>query len=312
MSGSCWFHILFIRHDGIVFGRGLLFPSLSRGLRNDVFQTLNSSPSEKLQLGRANADTPQGEAGGIISDLDMTRNGSEKPPPLRSVLTRPVAVSVANHGMLALLNAIVESYTPLVWSTPVKYGGLSLSPASIGLWLSLYGVMNGIFQLLFFPRFVNRFGPRRVFVFSLVSCAVIYSIFPLENLAVVVGGGPNMVVWLLIILQLSSLCVFDMGYGEFLRHARLLAQKLMRHAGVMYMYIASAAPNRQSLGAAYGLSQVATSIQSVLGPAAAGQLFTFSLTHNVLGGNFAYVVLVGVTCVALGVSTQLPRNTWAQ
>ena len=287
------------------------FLPFHEGMLNDVFQTLNSSPSEKLQLGRANADIPQGEAGSIISDLDMTRNGSEKPPPLRSVLTRPVAVSVANHGMLALLTVIVESYTPLVWSTPVKYGGLSLSPTSIGSWLSLYGVMNGIFQLLFFPRFISRFGPRGVFVFSLVSCAVIYSIFPLENLALVAGGGPNIVVWLLIILQLSSLCVFDMGYGMFFPHACMPIQILMRHAGVIYMYIASAAPNRQSLGAAYGLSQVATSVQSVVGPAAAGQLFTYSLTHNVLGGNFAYVVLVGVACVALGVSTQLPRNTWA-
>ena len=77
------------------------------------------------------------------------------------------------------------------------------------------------------------------------------------------------------------------------------------------MYISSAAPNKRSLGAAYGLAQVASSIQSVVGPAAAGQLFAFSLTHNVLGGNFAYVVLVGVVGVALGVSTQLPRNTWA-
>ena len=81
-------------------------------------------------------------------------------------------------------------------------------------------------------------------------------------------------------------------------------------AGVMYMYISSAALNKRSLGAAYGLAQVASSVQSVLGPAAAGQLFSFSLTHNVLGGNLAYVVLVGATCTALGISTQLPRKLW--
>jgi hypothetical protein len=44
------------------------------------------------------------------------------------------------------------------------------------------------------------------------------AIFPFENLAVVAGGGPNLVVWLLISLQLSSYCVFDMGYGEYLCH----------------------------------------------------------------------------------------------
>ena len=77
------------------------------------------------------------------------------------------------------------------------------------------------------------------------------------------------------------------------------------------MYISSAAPNKRSLGAAYGLSQVASSVQSVVGPAAADRLFAFSLTYNVLGGNFAYVVLLGVVCVALGVSTRLPKNPWA-
>jgi type IV secretory pathway VirB2 component (pilin) len=75
------------------------------------------------------------------------------------------------------------------------------------------------------------------------------------------------------------------------------------------MYFSSAAPNKRSLGAAYGLAQVAA-VQCAIGPASAGWLFAFSLTHNVLGGNFAYVVLVGVVCVALGVSAPLPRNSW--
>jgi hypothetical protein len=78
----------------------------------------------------------------------------------------------------------------------------------------------------------------------------------------------------------------------------------------MNVYLSSAAPNKRSLGAVYGLSHAATSIQSAVGPAAADWLFAFSLTHNILGGNFAYVVLLGAVCFALGVSTQLPRNTW--
>ncbi|KAH9005454.1 MFS general substrate transporter [Lactarius hatsudake] len=251
-------------------------------------ETLNSRPS-RLQLPRPNFDTPQGEAGDS-PDLDMP---PEKPLPLRAVLTKPVIITIANYAMLALIDAMASAYIPLVWSTPVEYGGLNFSPASIGLWLSLYGVMDGIFQFIFFSHFVSRFGLRRVFVFSLVSCAVVYVLFPLENLAVVVGGGPNPVVWLLIFLQLLSFCIFDMGFGA------------------IYMYTSSAAPNKRSLGAAYGLSQVATSIQNAVGPASADWLFAFSLTHNVLGGRFAYVVLLGVVGVALGLSTRLPKNTWA-
>jgi hypothetical protein len=77
------------------------------------------------------------------------------------------------------------------------------------------------------------------------------------------------------------------------------------------MFISSAAPNKRSFGTAYGLAQMATSVQRAIAPASADWLFSFSLTHNILGGNFAYVVLLGVVCVGLGVSTQLPRHTWA-
>ncbi|KAH9005438.1 MFS general substrate transporter [Lactarius hatsudake] len=255
-------------------------------------ETLNLRPSEELQLARPNSYVPQGDACDS-PDLDMTPNESNKPPPLRSVLTRPVVVTTANYAMLALLYSVAGSYIPLVWSTPVEYGGLNLNPASIGLWLSVYGGMGGFFQLVFFSHFVSCFGLRRVFVFSIASCAVIYALFPFENLAVA-GGGPNLVVWLLIILQVSSLCIFDMGYGA------------------MNMYVSSAAPNRRSLGTVNGLSHVANSVVSAVGPAAADWLFAFSLTHNILGGKFAYIVLLGVVCGELGLSTQLPKNTWAR
>ncbi|KAH9030857.1 hypothetical protein EDB83DRAFT_2525883 [Lactarius deliciosus] len=92
---------------------------------------------------------------------------------------------------------------------------------------------------------------------------------------------------------MSSLCVFDMGFS------------------VTNIYLSSAAPNTRSLGAVFGLSRVANSVMSAVGPAAADWLFAFSLTHNVLGGKFAYIVLLGVVCVELGVSTQLPKNSWA-
>jgi len=251
-------------------------------------ETINSGSSGKLQRLRENSYAPPEESGDSSSP-----NEPEKPPPLRSLLTKPVIVTVINHGMLALLNVVAVTYIPLVWSTPFELGGLNLSPASIGLWLSVYGGMNGIFQFTFFSHLIRCLGPRHVFISSIVACAVIYIIFPFENLALrVAAGGSHTVVWLLVILQLSSLCVSEMGYAT------------------MYLYISSAVPNKRSLGAANGLSQVATSIQSTVGPAAADWLFAFSLTHNVLGGNLAYVVLVGVACVALGISKQLPRKTW--
>ncbi|KAF8267248.1 major facilitator superfamily domain-containing protein [Lactarius quietus] len=259
-------------------------------------ETINSRPSLKVQHhdARDNSDALQGEANDV-TDVDLPPNGPEKPLPLRSVLTKPVIVTIVNHAMFALLNMVATTYIPLVWSTPVEFGGLNLSPASIGLRLSVYGGMNGIFQFAFFSNLVGRFGPRNVFISNIIACAMIYIMFPFENLALrgAAGDSSNTIVWLLVILQLSSLCVSEMGYAT------------------VYLYISSAVPNKRSLGAANGLAQVATSIQSAVGPAAADWLFAFSLKHNVLGGNFAYVVMVGMVCVSLGITRYLPRKTWA-
>ncbi|KAF8267245.1 MFS general substrate transporter [Lactarius quietus] len=254
-------------------------------------ETLNSRPSEKIQLARVNTNASSEEEDDD-SDLDVTPDQSDKPLPMSSVLTKPVLVTIANYAMLALLSTIMEACTPLVWSTPIEYGGLNLDPATIGMWMSLYGGLDGIFQFFVFPHYINRIGLRLVFVCSILSCAVIFVIFPFENLAAVAGKGPNMVVWLLIILQLLSLCIFDSGYPA------------------IYMYVSSAVPNKRLLGAANGLAQVATSIQAAVGPAVADWLFAFSLTNNVLGGNLAYVVIIGVVCFALGVTTRLPRKAW--
>ncbi|KAH8985293.1 MFS general substrate transporter [Lactarius akahatsu] len=256
-------------------------------------ETLDSRPSERLRLASPNSDSPQRGAGDS-PDLEMSSNELDKPLPLRSVLTKPVVVTTANYALFAMLSAVAAVYIPLVWSTPVEYGGLNLDPASIGLGLSVYGGMGGFFQFVFFSHFVSRCGLRRVFILSIASCAVIYTLFPFENV-VVACGGPNFIVWLLIILQMSS----------------LYSWRVWGYSGAMNIYIPSAAPNRRSLGAVYGLSHVATSVSSAVGQVAADWLFAFSLTHNILGGKFAFIVFLGVVCIELGVSTQLPKNTWA-
>jgi len=225
--------------------------------------------------------------------LDQHPEDAQEPLPLRSVLTRPVLISVVNYAVLTLLETASMALIPLIWSTSVEFGGLNYSPASIGLWMSVYGCMDGIFQFTLAPRILGRFGVRYAFMTSVTACAVVYIMFPFENLALRMrqaDGGPNEVVSLLILLQLSSLCVRGMGFSA------------------VFIFIASAAPSKQSLGATNGLAQAVISIQRTIGPAAADWLFAFSVTNNVLGGNFVYVVLLVVVCVGLCVATGLPRH----
>ncbi|KAH8989132.1 MFS general substrate transporter [Lactarius akahatsu] len=233
-------------------------------------ETVNSGPIMKPNT-EANSDLLNVEGGDLL-DVKDTR-----PLPLRALLTRSVMVSIANYCMISLLEIIALTLIPLVWSTPVKFGGLGMSPASIGLWMTGYGFTNGIFQFVAFPHIVERFGPRRIFIASILCFIPVY---------IILTAG------LLMILQLSAIGFSDMGFST------------------IFMYISSAAPNKRSLGATNGVAQTMVSIQRTIGPAAAASLFAFSLDNNILGGNFTYVVLPVVVLVGLGVAVQLPRITW--
>jgi hypothetical protein len=157
-----------------------------------------------------NSDIRQGEI------LDGFAKDSEKPLPLRALLTRPVVVSIGNYCMIGLLDIMGGALIPLVWSTSVEFGGLGMSPASIGLWLAGCGLLNGIFQFVAFPRIVGRFGPRRVFIASTLCFFPIYSLLPFENLALRnYTNGLNLTAALLIALQLMMMCLSCMGFGRF-------------------------------------------------------------------------------------------------
>ncbi|KAI0290680.1 MFS general substrate transporter [Russula brevipes] len=254
-------------------------------------ETVDRDPSSAFRH-RA-ADVHQSQEASRASDVSLKEN--EQPLPLRSLLTRPILTSVANYAMLAILDIAALALIPLVWSTPIRLGGLGLSPMSIGLWISIYGALSAVFQYVLFPSVVAHFGTRRVIIVGVSMFALIYTLFPLENAMVrrSTSRGTGAAVWPLIVLQLLSLSISDMGFSS------------------VFIYISSAAPNKRSLGATNGLAQTVVSIQRTVGPAAATSLFAFSLESNVLGGNFAYAVLFLLVIVGLFASVHLPRETWS-
>jgi hypothetical protein len=166
------------------------------------FQTVNSDPVKEV-----NSDFPRVGDDGPARDTD-------EPLPLRAVLTRPVVVSVANYGVIALLDMSAGTLISLIWSTPVEFGGLSMSPASVGLWTAGYGIMNCIFQFVAFPGFVRRFGPRSVVIASILCYFPIFIMFPFESLALRDSSrGLNPAAELLMVLQLSAASFSAMGSG---------------------------------------------------------------------------------------------------
>ena len=76
------------------------------------------------------------------------------------------------------------------------------------------------------------------------------------------------------------------------------------------MYINSATPNKRLLGALNGFAQTVGAFQRAVGPAIAGSLFAFSVTNNILGGDFVYVVLFTLVGIGLYFAAKLPKDAW--
>jgi MFS family permease len=208
--------------------------------------------------------------------------------PLRSLLTPAIVVPIANYAMLAFLDVSFRALLPLFLSTPTYLGGLKLDPSSIGSWLAFFGIMDGIFQALFFAKIVDRFGPKRLFCIS-VSCFVpIMVMFPIMSWLVSTRGEVDYAVTFTLFCQLVLMVVWDMAFGT------------------VFMFITASAPTNTVLGAINGLGQTSASVARAVGPALATSLFAVSKERNILAGNAVYVVLIMLAGVLRWLGSQLP------
>ena len=83
---------------------------------------------------------------------------------------------------------------------------------------------------------------------------------------------------------------------------------LIMFSGATYIYINASAPNRASVGATIGLSQLLVSIMSAVGPSAINSAFALGIQKQVMGGYFAYWLMVGMASISLAIGVALPKK----
>jgi len=221
---------------------------------------------------------------------DDSSDDKEKPVPLKYLLTsRRVVLAATNYAFLALVDIAFRALQPVFFSTPVELGGLGFPPSTIGNVLSAYGVLSGIFQVFFFARLHDRFGSKKVFIGGIASALPVFASFPvISYLARTQGFTP--LLWFALSCQTALSVLITVSYGA------------------IFIFITTSTPNRASLGATNGICQVAVSLMRAIGPATANSLFSFSISHNYLGGFLVYYVLVVIVGVALAVGSMLPNE----
>ncbi|KAG6853476.1 hypothetical protein C0991_004092 [Blastosporella zonata] len=224
---------------------------------------------------------------------DSTVPDKDKPLPLRDLLTPQVVLAAGNYAVLSLVDIAFRAIHPLFLSTPIALGGLGLPPPTIGNILSLYGICNGVFQVFFFAGIHDRFGSKKTFVAGMACAFPCFIAFPLIS-QMAKTEGLSTLVWTAVALQ------------------TLLSIGLSLSYGAIFIFIAAASPNRASLGATNGLSQMTVSMMRAIGPAAANSLFSLSIEKDYMNGYLVYYILTAVVGVAMYFASLLPRKLWAQ
>ena len=136
----------------------------------------------------------------------------EKPLPLRALLTRRVIIAAGNYASMAFLDISFRAIQPLFLSTPIHLGGLGLPPSTIGMLLSIFGVLNGVSQVFFFAQMNDRWGSKMVFFWGIASAIPAFGLFPVINY-LAVHQGYSATVWIAVGLQIVLFIRLCLSYG---------------------------------------------------------------------------------------------------
>ncbi|OAX43835.1 MFS general substrate transporter [Rhizopogon vinicolor AM-OR11-026] len=228
----------------------------------------------------------------VSSDPEDDREALAQIPkanvPLRSLLIPTVMIPITNYTILCFVDIALKVLLPLFFSTPVYLGGLGLTPSSIGSWLALFGIVDGAFQALFFPKMVGWLGPKRLFCVSVSCFAPVMIVFPIMSWLMETRGTVDRAVTFALLSQLLLIVIWDMAFAS------------------IFLFITASAPSKNVLGAINGLGQTSASVARAVGPALATSLFAFSKEHNILNGNAVYVILIILGGGLRWLASQLP------
>ena len=139
-------------------------------------------------------------------------------PSLRSILTPRVILCTVNYALLSLVDISFRCILPVFYSSPASLGGLEFSPQTIGICLSVFGVLNGVFLVSFFARLSDLFGPKRIFVGTLLGSLPMVACFPIMSAlvkwrAAQGQSGIGGTVWALIVVQLALSMGMNMAFS---------------------------------------------------------------------------------------------------
>lgn len=254
--------------------RAYIYPRRARG-----YATVGSQDNELLIEEPDHGEKP---AAAILPDKKA------EPRPFRQIWTREVLSSLVSFGLLPLHNSAFMHIFPVYLSSPPAdnteatiftfTGGLGLRSASIGIWLSSFGVCGILLQLFIYPRIQARIGTRGVFRIALVLFPATYAAAP--YLSLVVGDGAA-----------------RYGLLGLVVCAQIMARTMAIPSTVILL--TESAPDKSVLGTIHGAGNMLASLARAVGPALGGWVFALGVEEGIVGLVWwLYLVIIAVCALA--------------
>ena len=122
---------------------------------------------------------------------------------------------IINCGVLGLLDIGHLVLLPLFYSSPIEIGGLGFQPASIGTFLAIFGIVDGIVQVSLGAKLIEWFGTKRVFCWTVLCFYPLILLFPIMTAVVTAQGKVGPVIWILLVCQLIFMTFMDIAFRMF-------------------------------------------------------------------------------------------------
>ncbi|KAF8604637.1 MFS general substrate transporter [Ceratobasidium sp. AG-I] len=198
-----------------------------------------------------------------------------------SVLTPATIPIMITSFAMAFLAAALFAIFPLWAFTAINKGGLGAPESSIGLQLSLRGLLHVLTMVIYAP-IEKRLGLYRLYAWAMAMWILSTLCYPLLNLWARINNSSD---------------------GVFFQFLVIVWFTIWSFAGFVWtansQMVNQAAPSEDALARIVGVSTICTLLGGTLGPVFATSLFQWSISLEFAGGNLVWVVML----IAASVST---------
>jgi Na+/melibiose symporter-like transporter len=256
--------------------RGSLFLTILQKMRKIVSR---GSKHEYVQLEAYNDRNGESVEKGLLANDDgEVKLKSTQTTPLktpffsRSTWTREVLYMLLSFALLPLHNAAFMQVFPVFLSTPHSEnigasaiffnGGLGLSSSIIGLWLSAFGILGILVQLMIYPRLQAYRGTLWAYRLALIMFPLAYIAAPYLSLCPTQGALRWVGIFFILFVQVT---------------ARTFA------IPSSVILLTNVAPSKKVLGTIHGAGNMVSSLSRAVGPAVAGWVLGWGMDMGSVG-----------------------------